>query len=131
MSNPYESPRLEPTNSSEMSIHPDWKWMAGLIYAVCVFFMFGVIDKTNSPTSLVFGIGHGYIRGPAILGEMGFKILIPFLAMIPAALVCLPFRRLYRTSQPEPSNSKTLVNVMMLLAGLVVAVVNASLFRGD
>ena len=91
--------------------------------------MFGILDKANPPNSSVVGIGHGFIRAPHFLGDTLFKIAIPFLSLLPAALVSLAFRYAYRTF--NHSDSKTLLNFVMLLVSALVAILNASLYRGD
>lgn len=103
--------------------------MAAMGYGFCVVCMFGIIGKTNPPGSSVLGFGHGIIRAPHFLGDTVFKFAIPFLSLFPAALVSLAFRYAYRTF--NHSESKTLLNFVTLLVATLVAILNASLYRGD
>lgn len=103
--------------------------MAAMGYGFCVVCMFGIIGKTNPPDSSVLGFGHGLIRAPYYLGNTVFQVAIPFLSLLPAALVSLAFRYAYRTF--NHSDSKTLLNFVMLLVAALVAILNASLYRGD
>jgi len=96
-------------------------------YGFCVVCMFGIIGKTNPPNSSVSGFGHGLIRAPYFLGETAFIVAIPFLSLVPA--VSLAFRYAYRTF--NHSESKTLLNFVMLLVAVLVAILNACLYRGD
>ena len=130
MSNPYETPRTQSSATDEFNtVHHDWKWIALFVYAICVFCMLGVIGRTNPSGSTIRGFGHGFIRAPHMLGYWGFMASIPVLSMLPASLVVFPFKRIYR-GMPK-SDRATLVNFSMLVAGVVVAILNASLYRGD
>jgi len=98
-------------------------------YGFCMLCMFGIIGKTNPPNSSVRGFGHGFIRAPFVLGDVGFMVAIPFLSIFPTTLVAVPFRFIYRGL--NQTKSKTLVNFSMLLLAAIVAIINASLYRGD
>lgn len=98
-------------------------------YGINALFMLGILGKTNPPNRSVIGFGHGFIPGPGVLGELGFCVAIPILAAIPVLLVALPFRRAYR-GIPERQN-RTGINVTFLLCGIVLGILNASLYRGD
>ncbi|WP_236615438.1 hypothetical protein, partial [Rhodopirellula europaea] len=110
-------------------VRPDWKWMTGATYALCCFCMLGIVGKTNPPTSNVVGFGHGFIRLPAVVGDTVFYCMIPVLAILPTALISVPLLRLYRSRNPK--TSMTASNFGFLLVGLLIAVVNASCYRGD
>ena len=110
-------------------MHPDWKWMTAASYVICFVCMLGIIGKTNPPSSSIVGFGHGFIRAPSALGNLGFAMAIPFLAMIPTAIVAYPFRFLYRIKQRP--DRKTFTNFKMLVFAAIVAIINASLYSGD
>ena len=96
MTNPYQSPRGNPEQAAEpMGIHPDWKWIAAGVYALCFFCMLGVLGKTNPPNQSVTGLGHGVLRLPAMLGSTYFLLATPLLinALLPWAVVALPGTR--------------------------------------
>ena len=129
MTNPYAAPKVNSFDRPYDTTHPDWKWMAAMGYGFCVVCMFGIIGKTNPPGSSVLGFGHGLIRAPYFLGDTVFTVAIPFLSLLPAALVSLAFRYAYRTF--NHSESKTLLNFVMLFVAVLVAILNACLYRGD
>ena len=116
MINPFESPReISQHAESETRIHPDWKWMACFVYAGSAICMLGILGQTNPPNSSVVGFGHGVVPGPAILGNVGFSIAIPILALIPTSFVAIPMRMLYRHRRPE--SRTTLLNIVFLAMG--------------
>ena len=103
--------------------------MAVVAYLLCVACMFGITGKASDPPGSVVGIGHGFIRAPAYLGAMGFKLAIPLLAIFPTALVAFPFRLLY-PSVPE-SRDMSMANFAMIITATVVAFVNASIYSAN
>ena len=130
MSNPYQSPNSEPgVSSAKTKIHPDWSWMTNLAYVLCIACMFGITGNAKDPSSSVIGVGQGFIRAPALLGDLGFKLAIPFLAVLPTAIVAVPFRRFYRWV-PE-SRDMSMINFGMIIAALTVALTNASLYSAN
>lgn len=130
MTNPYESPHdVSSYDECKKRMHPDWKWMALFVYAGSAICMFGIFGKTNPPNSSIVGFGHGVIPGPAILGDVGFSIAIPLLAIIPTCLIAIPMRMLYRNRRA--GSRTTPLNFAFLAIGFVLAILNASLYRGD
>ena len=91
--------------------------------------MFGILGKTNPPNSSVIGFGHGFVPGPAIVGDVGFLNAIPLLAIIPTCLIAIPMREPYRNRQAD--NRTTHLNAAFLAIGFLLAILNASLYRGD
>ena len=98
-------------------------------YVICFLCMLGIIGKTNPPGSSFVGFGHGVIRAPATLGKLGFLVAVPFFSLLPTAVVAYAFRYLYRNAQP--SKRMTSTNFTLLFVALIVAIINASLYRGD
>lgn len=91
--------------------------------------MFGITGNAKDPSSSVIGVGQGFIRAPALLGDLGFKLAIPFLAVLPTVIVAVPFRRFYRWV-PE-SRDMSMINFGMIIAALTVALTNASLYSAN
>ena len=131
MDNPYSPPPPDSSNGTppqRPSVYPDWKWMTVMVYLFCAFCMLGIFGRENPPESAVIGFGHGFMRGVAYLGTGGFAVLLPVLAAVPTTIIAWPMRRFY---QPGFGPNKTWVNYAFLACGVIIAIINASLYRGD
>jgi phosphotransferase system glucose/maltose/N-acetylglucosamine-specific IIC component len=91
--------------------------------------MVAVPGETDATHSGGYGFGRGFIPLAGIVGDTLFFALIPLLCSIPVSILAFTVMPFYRVNSDRESMTGN--NFAFLVFGVIVAVVNASCYRGN